>query len=141
MLHRVAKALGTNMSALLGGPELETGPVKILRAGTRPVLRVDPEWQGEGIALERIVPRSKGMLLQANLLHLDPGGFSDGLIEHDGEEFGFVLEGEIELVVDRVTYGIRAGDSFYFPSHLPHGYRNRSTMAAHILWVNTPPTF
>lgn len=141
MLHKIAKALETNMAALLGGPEFEAGPVEIMRAGSRPMLRVDPEWQGEGIALERIIPQFKGMLLQANLLHIDPGGYSDGLIDHDGEEFGFVIEGAIELVVNRSVHAIGTGDSFYFPSHFPHGYRNTGTTSARVLWVNTPPTF
>jgi transcriptional regulator with XRE-family HTH domain len=139
--HRIAKALETNMAALLGGPDFGGAPVEIMRSGCRPVLRVGAEYRGEGMTLERIIPQFRGMLLQANLLQIDPGGFSDGLIEHDGEEFGYVIEGELELAVSGSVHLIRAGDSFYFPSHLPHCYRNAGSRVARVMWVNTPPTF
>jgi uncharacterized cupin superfamily protein len=36
-------------------------------------------------------------LLQGNIHIIEPGVASDGLIEHHGEEMGYVLEGELEL--------------------------------------------
>jgi len=36
---------------------------------------------------------------------------------------------------------LRAGDSFHFPSEVPHGYRNPGRVRTRVLWVNTPPTF
>ncbi|MEL6337206.1 MAG: cupin domain-containing protein, partial [Pseudomonadota bacterium] len=69
------------------------------------------------------------------------GGRSDGVISHLGEEVGFLLEGELELEVDGQRYQLRPGDSFYFSSDRPHGYRNLSSTEARVLWVNTPPTF
>jgi uncharacterized cupin superfamily protein len=33
------------------------------------------------------------------------------------------------------------GDSFAFPSHLAHAYRNPGSKVARVLWINTPPTF
>jgi uncharacterized cupin superfamily protein len=40
-----------------------------------------------------------------------------------------------------VAYDLAQGDSFSFPSHLTHTYRNPGTNVARVLWVNTPPTF
>jgi len=141
MLHRLVAALEINVTSLFAEPQPEMGPVAIMRAESRPVIRMDPEWQGNGIALERLVPQPKGSLLQANIHHVAPNGSSDGLIEHEGEELGFVLEGRLELVVDNVVYLVSAGDSFFFRSSLPHGYRNKGREPARILWVNTPPSF
>ena len=53
-----------------------------------------------------------------------PGGGSEGVIQHEGEEFGYVLDGEIELTVDNRNYQLREGDSFYFRSERPHSYNN-----------------
>jgi transcriptional regulator with XRE-family HTH domain len=141
MLHRLVAALEINVTSLFAESEPDAGPVAIMRGGSRPVIRMDPEWQGNGIALERLVPQPKGSLLQANIHHVAPNGSSDGVIEHAGEELGFVLEGRLELVVDNVVYLVSAGDSCFFRSSLPHGYRNKGSEAARILWVNTPPSF
>ena len=52
-----------------------------------------------------------------------------------------MLEGRLELTLGDERHEIRAGDSFTFSSHLPHGYRNVGKTVARILWVNTPATF
>ena len=52
-----------------------------------------------------------------------------------------MLEGEIALYLGEETYTLSVGDSFYFPSNVPHGYRNIGQSAAKVLWVNTPVTF
>jgi quercetin dioxygenase-like cupin family protein len=54
---------------------------------------------------------------------------------------GFVLQGELEITVADQTIRVGAGDSFFFLSHLPHGYRNIGSVDAQILWVNTPQSF
>lgn len=133
MLHRLATALGTNISALMSEDPLATGP--ILRKGERPVIAAG------GIALERLVLPTRGGLLQANIHIVSPGGASDGSIEHAGEEVGYVLEGTLELTLGEERYSLAEGDVFTFPSHIPHGYRNSGTGVARILWVNSPATF
>ena len=141
MLHRLCVELDVNIGTLFTGPEEEGGDVRILKAGRRPMIHVDPEWQGEGIALERAIPQLANSLLQANILHVAPAGRSDGMIQHTGEEFGYVICGKLQLVVGDAVYQLEAGDSFLFPSPLPHGYRNTGEETARVLWVNTPPSF
>ncbi|KAA0686896.1 cupin domain-containing protein [Neorhizobium sp. P12A] len=62
-------------------------------------------------------------------------------ISHQGEELGYVLEGEITLTVDGKTYQVPVGASFHFRSKEAHGFRNLTQHPAKILWVSTPPTF
>lgn len=137
MLHRLANVVGVNLSALFdSGPE-ET-PV-VLPHGTRPIVSLDPSRKGEGLRLEQIVARSD--VIQCNIHIVEPGGTTAGQIQHEGEEVGYVLSGEIELQLDDRTYRMVPGDAFYFQSRRPHGYRNVGNTTAQILWVNTPPTF
>ena len=133
MLHRLATALGTNISALMSEAPPAAGP--ILRRGERPVIAAG------GIELERLVLPSRGGLLQANIHIVSPGSASDGAIEHAGEEVGYVLEGTIELTLGDERHTLGEGDVFTFSSHIPHGYRNCGTGVARILWVNSPATF
>ncbi len=44
-------------------------------------------------------------------------------LSHEGEEFCFCLEGEIEFVTDEKRIMIRPGDSLHFYSHVPHVLR------------------
>jgi transcriptional regulator with XRE-family HTH domain len=141
MLHRFAQALGTNIASLISEPDPDEGPVSIVRGNQRPRIHADPDFQGADVWLERVIPPSVGGLLQCHVLNLSPKGRSDGLIRHTGEELGFVISGEVELYVEGVKYGLRAGDSFFFPSSLAHGYYNKGKRITRILWVNTPPSF
>lgn len=139
MLHRLVGALDTNIGWMFEESDGEEGI--IFRAGTRPFIALDPLRRGEGISLERIIPYSAGHLLQCNIHHIEEKGESAGPIQHAGEEVGYLLTGEIELIVDEQSYMLVAGDAFVFNSELPHHYRNVGRERASIFWVNTPATF
>ncbi len=141
MLHSMCSELGINVGTLFAEPEDGTGDVQVLRQGKRRVIHVDPEWQGKDITLEQVIPQRAAALLQANILEVAPGGYSDGLIEHSGEEFSYMLAGKLELIIGKETYHLRTGDSVFFRSPLAHGYRNDGDEIARVLWVNTPPSF
>lgn len=138
MLHRLALALGTNISDLTAQEWLEAGPV--LRASERMVQAFDQR-AACGVSLEKLTGNMRGGLLQANIHIIDAGARSDGMIEHLGEEIGYVLEGTVMLQLGQERYRLAAGDSFHFASQTPHGYKNVGLGPARILWVNTPATF
>lgn len=139
MLHRITRILGTNIGNLFA-PIDHAAPF-VQRAGRRPTLARNALRHGEGITLESLTPFEIGGALQAQLHVIEPGGASDGLIQHEGEEVGYVVEGILELTVDNQTAVLHAGDSFFFASHRPHGYRNPGTVVAKVVWVNSPPTY
>lgn len=139
MLHRLVKVLGTNIGWMFEEVDGEEGIV--FRAGTRPLISLDPLRRGDGISLERVIPYSPGHLLQCNIHHVEENGESAGPIEHVGEEVGYVISGEVELMVDDQVFQLKPGDAFVFKSDLPHHYRNIGAGRASIFWVNTPPTF
>ncbi len=87
---------------------------------------------------ERLVPLAAGNLLEANIHNVEPGGEKNDPITHQGEAVGYLLEGEIDLLIDGTTYHMKAGDSFFFKAHLTNGYRNTGKTVARIIWVNTP---
>jgi transcriptional regulator with XRE-family HTH domain len=133
MLHRIASTLDTNIAVLTTEEAPMVGP--ILRRGQCPVFKAG------GIALERITLPKRGSLMQANIHIVPPGEETDGLIEHVGEEVGYVLEGALELVLGNERHLVQEGDAFNFSSQTPHGYRNVGKVVARIFWVNTPATF
>ena len=141
MLHRIVGALGINIPSLFIDTVEPIGPVQIVSANNRAVIRTNTRLQGPGVALERLIAGSRSQLLEANVHCVEPGGHTEGVYTHEGEELGYLLEGQLQLQVDGVWYTLSAGDSFFFRSNLPHGYRNRGSKSAKVLWVNTPPTF
>jgi transcriptional regulator with XRE-family HTH domain len=138
-LHRLVQVLDTNIGWLFGDRASQRNIV--FRAGQRPVIALDPQHRGEGIALERVIPFSEMHLLQCNIHHIAEGGSSAGPIAHEGEEVGYVLTGRIELIVDGRSHRLAVGDAFVFRSDRQHAYRNVGEGTASIFWVNTPPTF
>ena len=137
-LQRIAIALGTTAAALITTDSDET---LVIRAGERPRLSISSMRSNADIVMESLAPHSPSRLLQANIHVVQPGGSSEGTYTHEGEDLGYVLEGELELIVDDKTYLLREGDSFIFRSEFPHGYKNPSDKVTRVLWVNTPPSF
>lgn len=138
MLHRLAIALGSNVSELTSEDWVSEEPV--LRAGARQVNRFAQGVRKGYIDLERITHPQKGGLLQGDIHIVSPGMVSD-MIEHAGEEMGYIIEGSLDLTLGETTYTLNPGDSFHFPSNVPHGYRNSTEQIVRILWINTPATF
>ncbi len=70
-------------------------------------------------------------------------GYDTGeeMYTHAGEECGLVLTGVLDVTVDGRVYALAAGDSIYFPSTLPHRFRNRGSEVVTTLWVNTPRSY
>jgi transcriptional regulator with XRE-family HTH domain len=141
MLHKIVVALGISVAKLFSEKRDDTSPVTVLKSGKRLTLATGQIRNGKGISLESLLPVSSTVLLEANIHHVAAGGSSRGFIKHQGEEMGYVLEGELELSVAKKTFNVKKGDSFFFLSHLPHGYRNPGPVTAKILWVNTPQSF
>ncbi len=138
MLHKVAKAIGTNVSELTADEWSKQSPV--LRNGERQIHSFDEDSTDSKIRLERLSHLYKGSLMQADIHIIGPGASSEE-IEHPGEEIGYVLTGTLELSIDGEHYKLHAGDSFHFQSDSPHAFRNISDEETKVLWVNTPTTF
>lgn len=142
MLHRIAVALRTTVSDLFGNAGGKRSASVVLPAGSRPLVRMGDDLNPlDGVLVERLTPPDAGAMLQADVYVIPPGCGSGGVLQHEGEEMGLVLEGSIELVVAGEVCLVKAGDSFVFKSTLPHSFINRGVKAARVVWVNTPPSF
>lgn len=139
VLHRITRSLDVTISILFNETDGHDQPVS--RAGERPVIDLDPVRRGTGIRLERIIPHSQDHILQCNIHIIEAGGSSEDQIQHVGEEMGYVLDGELELLLDDDVYHLRQNDAFHFNSSRRHAYRNPGRTQTRILWANTPPTF
>jgi transcriptional regulator with XRE-family HTH domain/mannose-6-phosphate isomerase-like protein (cupin superfamily) len=77
--------------------------------------------------------------------HLDfmeimyPAGSSsttDGrMLRHDDYEYGYLLEGELEVTIGFDVMVLRAGEAIGFDSSVPHLFKNLGTTPARGIWV------
>jgi quercetin dioxygenase-like cupin family protein/DNA-binding Xre family transcriptional regulator len=138
-LHRLCKALNLSISALLSSERAD--PWTIMQPEQRTTIGHAKAAGSEGVLAEVLVPSAKGRLLEGFLVVIEPGGHTGGTLQHMGEEVGFVVEGQLELTISGEVHLLKTGDSFYFPSDLPHAYRNPGKTRMRAVWINTPPTF
>ncbi len=64
-------------------------------------------------------------------------GISYPLVPHEGEEFGYVLDGKLKLAIEGQTYALGPGDSYHFDATRPHGYEADGKSIVRVLWVGT----
>jgi transcriptional regulator with XRE-family HTH domain len=140
-LHRICEALDTNIGFLFASDRHPNGVVDIVRANNRVALQIAGNEPNGGIQLEPLIPMSETNLLQVNIHIVQPVGGGHAPIHHKGQEFGLILEGSLELIVQDNSVWLSEGDAFSFQSSLGHTYRNTGSGLTRILWVNTPPTF
>lgn len=95
----------------------------------------------EGCIINWIVPNAQKNEMEPILIEILPGGQSQSLDPHDGEEFGYVLSGRIKLVDGDKTTTIKKGETFYIKGVNTHYLLNESHVSAKVLWITTPPLF
>ena len=90
---------------------------------------------------ELLVPGSTNRRLEPILLTLRKGESTPKEKPHEGEEFGFVLRGRLNLRFGRETLKLRKGECFYLSAEKEHWLHNSGSKEAVILWIGSPPSF
>jgi transcriptional regulator with XRE-family HTH domain len=102
--------------------------------------RVDLEIEGVK-AFQILVPAAQNRLLDPALVEIAPGESTPEEEPHEGEEFGLVLSGCVELVLGGKPQKIKKGECFYYKATRKHYIANRKKALAVLLWVSSPPYF
>src|SRR5882762_1397058 len=138
-LARVAKAAGISVGFLSAIERSQmSASISTLRRLVRPHGRKVLE-AGPGVRMELLAWGNT--VMEPHLFRIAPKAGSGESYAHEGEEFLFVLRGELKIALDGEEYHLKRGDSFYFESATPHHWRNPGRSETWLLWVNTPPTF
>ncbi len=90
-------------------------------------------------SIEWIIPNAQKNMMEPIRVTLRPGGETYPDNPHEGEEFGYVLKGEITIHLGKQTYAAKAGESFYYRPEKKHYISSRR--GARLIWVSTPPSF
>ncbi len=130
-LRKLARFYKTNILDFFDGTGISSRQV---RPEQRKVLEA-----GSGVRMELLAWGNT--VMEPHLFRVAPEAGSGESYTHEGEEFLYVLRGQLTIMLENEEYRLKAGDSFYFESATPHHWRNPGRAETWVLWVNTPPTF
>jgi len=130
-LRRLARYYRTNILDFFDPSESDS---RLVPPQKRKVLETGPGVRMELLAWGNTV-------MEPHLFRIAPGASSGESYSHEGEEFLYLLRGELWIAVEDEEYRLKAGDSFYFESAAQHRWKNPGRTETSVLWVNTPPTF
>ncbi len=132
-LKKICYALGTTISELFEDERnivhtLDKKDYKILKNKTMSIT----------FFASKIVNRK----MEPLLIEIDPySETGTDFYRHTGEEFGYVFEGTMTVVIGNDEHVLEEGDAIYFSSNLPHRLRNKTDKMTRAFWVGTPPSF
>src|SRR6266481_6228813 len=130
-LLKLARFLKTN---ILGFFDPAESSIRLVSPDKRKVLEAGPGVRMELLAWGNTV-------MEPHLFRIAPQSGSGESYTHEGEEFLYILRGELQISLEEEEYRLQPGDSFYFESATPHRWKNPGRGETWVLWVNTPPTF
>ena len=130
-LRRLARFYKSNILALFD-PSESTSP--LIGPEKRKVLQT-----GQGVRMEMLAWGNT--VMEPHLFRIAPNSGSGESYSHEGEEFLYVMKGELHISLAGKEYQLKEGDSFYFESTTAHRWKNPGKKETCVLWVNTPPTF
>ncbi len=130
-LFKLADAYGTTVPGL--NPVYQREQRDVLHPQDRPRFVAD-----HGLVLiEDLITRPGA--LEAQRIEIQPGGGSEEPYAHPGEEFIYVLSGQLAFWIDESKqYQLQSGDSLYFHSTRLHRWRNEGDAPVTVLWINVP---
>lgn len=132
-LEDILQCLGMTLSQFFTQEET---PVQVVFCGEDYFEKVDEE---QKTITEWIIPNAQKNSMEPIRLTIKAGGSTYPDTPHEGEEFGYVLKGEIFLKIGNESYRAKAGESFYYTPDKTHYITSKK--GAEILWVSTPPSF
>ncbi|ONG56210.1 transcriptional regulator [Pseudoroseomonas deserti] len=109
-------------------------PRYIVRRGQRRLLRLTPS----GVLKESLAPDAPGQMEMYELTLSAGGSSGPDFVKHQGEKAGYVLAGTLRLWLDHEAHLLEAGDSFRFPSTVPHMFDNPTDAPTRIVWITNP---
>ncbi len=134
-LYNVAKALESTVDQFVSHSPAHRHSV-VTHSGQRQTYKVGGTARYYEF-LERGFPEAQ---LNACLSHVPPGHASE-MMSHEGEDFVYLVAGQMLYEVDGVTYRLGPGDTLHFDSRRPHRGSNDGTEVAIELWVGTMRLF
>jgi quercetin dioxygenase-like cupin family protein/DNA-binding XRE family transcriptional regulator len=133
-LERIADLFGLRASDLLPAADT-TSLIHVVKDGQGPAIR-----GFDGDVRAHLLTKDLHRRIQPVLMQLAPGSSHNNAVGHPGEEFIYILAGQVQLTLNleqHVTLDV--GDAAHYPSSLSHRYDNVGASEAVLITISTPP--
>ncbi|MGL6297542.1 MAG: cupin domain-containing protein, partial [Methanobacteriaceae archaeon] len=139
-LIKLARALGVRLGTFLDDAP-ETGPVLVENGKSKQVVYFSGEENKtdlKGMEFNSLAADKVDRHMEPFLIDVDSKKGDHELSSHEGEEFIYVLDGDIEIQYGQDSYNLSKGDSIYYDSIVPHHLHSNGTKAKILAVIHTP---
>ena len=139
-LLAIARGLGVRLGTFLDDAEL-SGPV-VSRAGQQELkpVRFSGAGEGSGLDFHALATNKRDRSMEPFIIDVHaPTKDTFELSSHEGEEFIYVMQGELEVFHGKSVFHVKAGDSIYYDSIVPHHVHSAQGVETRILAVIYAP--
>lgn len=116
VIYATSAVLGVDATELLSGEAPRMADYSITRKGQGIAIQ-----RHEGYEFEALATNFKGRDKEPMIVTISPSETMPRLLVHGGQEFNYVLEGKIGVILGEKVLELSAGDSIYFKPSIPHG--------------------
>ena len=118
-LHRISSHYGVELTALLFGEEPKMASYFVTRAGNG--VKVE---RTKAYSYQDVAAGFAHRVMAPFIVTVEPNPNKPMTYNsHPGQEFNYVLEGQMEIVIENNTIVLNPGDSIMFDSQCQHGMR------------------
>lgn len=140
-LIKIARALGVRLGTFLDDSD-HLGPVVVEAGEHEKGVRFSSQQSGsrEHLNFFSLAFDKVGRSMEPFIVEIEPSQQSDYMLSsHEGEEFIYVLEGEVEINYGKELFHLKKGDSIYYDSIVSHNVHAANSNSARILAVVYAP--
>lgn len=94
-----------------------------------------------GHSINWIIPNAQKNQMEPILIKIKKNGQSSIYSAHEGQVFGYIMQGSVTLHIGSQKFKAKKGESFYFNANSSYYIENTSSSEANLIMVSTPPSF
>jgi transcriptional regulator with XRE-family HTH domain len=130
VLYDLASFYGVDITELLTGSSPKLSNYCLVKKGQSTGVDRYPGYHFESLAYN-----FKRRIMEPLMVTVEPDEQEMALVTHPGQEFNFVVEGAVMVILDDEKITLEAGDCIYFDPTLPHGQKAAGGKTAVFLTV------
>ncbi|WP_423129071.1 helix-turn-helix domain-containing protein [Gaoshiqia sp. Z1-71] len=140
-LIKIARSLGVRLGTFLDDAD-HFGPAVVRAGGQEQGIRFTTQGNGarQHLNFFSLAFDKAGRNMEPFIVDIEPAEQSDYMLSsHEGEEFIYVLDGQVEINYGKDVYLLNPGDSIYMDSIVSHNVHAANKQTAKILAVIYAP--
>jgi transcriptional regulator with XRE-family HTH domain len=129
-LYKIAQKLDIELSALLSGDNPKLRVYCIVRKGKGLFVEREKQYKYESLANNFVDKKVEPFMVT---IDPEPEGTSANFNSHQGQEFNYIIEGSMKIIIDGHEIILNEGDSIYFDSSYNHAMKALNKKPAKLL--------